>query len=41
VKSYEEFLAKRLRGRARVASLRDMGYFEAYDLNDLEENRDK
>lgn len=37
VKSYEEFLAKRARGRARVATLRDMGYFEAYDLNDLEE----
>ena len=41
VKSYEEFLAKRLRGRARVASLRDMGYFEAYDLNDIEESQDK
>lgn len=37
VKSYEEFLAKRARGRARVATLRDMGYFEAYDLNDIEE----
>lgn len=35
VKSYEEFLAKRARGRARVTSLRDMGYFEQYDLNDL------
>lgn len=35
VKSYEEFLAKRARGRARVASLRDMGYFESYDLNDI------
>lgn len=37
VKSYEEFLAKRARGRARVTTLRNMGYFEAYDLNDLEE----
>lgn len=37
VKSYEEFLAKRSRGRARVTTLRDMGYFEAYDLNDIEE----
>ncbi len=35
VKSYEEFLAKRSRGRARVTTLRDMGYFEAYDLNDI------
>lgn len=37
VKSYEEFLAKRSRGRARVTTLRDMGYFEAYDLNDIED----
>ncbi len=37
IKSYEEFLAKRARGRARVASMRDMGYFERYDLNDIEE----
>ncbi len=37
VKSYEEFLAKRSRGRARVTTLRDMGYFEAYDLNDIKE----
>lgn len=37
VKSYEEFLAKRARGRARVTTLRDMGYFEAYDLNDIKE----
>ncbi len=37
VKSYEEFLAKRSRGRARVTSLRDMGYFERYDLNDIED----
>lgn len=37
VKSYEEFLAKRSRGRARVTTLRDMGYFEQYDLNDIAE----
>lgn len=37
VKSYEEFLAKRARGRARINSLRDMNYFEQYDLNDIEE----
>lgn len=35
VKSYEEFLGKRARGRARVNSLRDMNYFEQYDLNDI------
>ena len=38
IKSYEEFLAKRARGRARVASIRDMGYFERYDLNDIEDS---
>ena len=37
VKSYEEFLAKRARGRARVTTLRDMNYFDSYDLNDIEE----
>ena len=37
VKSYEEFLAKRARGRARINTLRDMSYFDAYDLNDIEE----
>lgn len=36
IKSYEEFLSKRARGRARANSLRDMNYFDAYDLNDLE-----
>ncbi|MGN0213282.1 MAG: glycosyltransferase family 92 protein [Muribaculaceae bacterium] len=35
VKSYEEFLGKRARGRARINSLRDLNYFEQYDLNDL------
>lgn len=38
VKSYEEFLSKRARGRARTTTLRDMNYFESYDLNDIEEN---
>lgn len=37
VKSYEEFLAKRARGRARINMLRDFSYFEQYDLNDIEE----
>lgn len=37
IKSYEEFLAKRSRGRARTNSVRDLGYFERYDLNDIEE----
>lgn len=37
VKSYEEFLAKRSRGRARINTLRDFSYFEQYDLNDIEE----
>ncbi len=37
IKSYEEFLAKRARGRARVNTLRDYSYFEQYDLNDIEE----
>lgn len=37
IKSYEEFLAKRARGRARKDTLRDLSYFEQYDLNDIEE----
>lgn len=37
VKSYEEFLGKRARGRARTTTIRDMGYFERYDLNDIED----
>lgn len=37
VKSYEEFLGKRARGRARVNTIRDMGYFDNYDLNDMED----
>lgn len=37
IKSYEEFLGKRARGRARTTNMRDMGYFNRYDLNDIEE----
>ena len=37
VKSYEEFLGKRARGRARTVSLRNMNYFEEYDLNNIKE----
>jgi len=37
VKSYEEFLEKRARGRARTLKLRELDYFEKYDLNDMEE----
>ncbi len=37
VKSYEEFLSKRARGRARMVRQRSMGYFERFDLNDIEE----
>lgn len=37
VKSYEEFLKKRERGRARTLDIRDLGYFERFDLNDIEE----
>lgn len=37
VKSYEEFLAKRARGRARVNTQRGLVYFQHYDLNDIED----
>lgn len=37
VKSYEEFLQKRARGRARALEQRDLGYFAWLDLNDIEE----
>lgn len=37
VKSYEEFLAKRARGRARTETIRGLEYFNNYDLNDIEE----
>ena len=37
VKSYEEFLKKRARGRARTLDIRNLDYFERFDLNDIEE----
>ncbi|MCL1938347.1 MAG: glycosyltransferase family 92 protein [Candidatus Azobacteroides sp.] len=37
VKSYEEFLAKRARGRARTFKLRGLDYFNRYDLNDIKD----
>ena len=37
IKSYEEFLGKRARVRARVNTMRDFNYFEMYDLNDIKE----
>ena len=37
VKSYEEFLSKRARGRARTVKQRNLDYFRDYDLNDMEE----
>ena len=37
LKSYEEFLSKRNRGRARTLKYRDFDYFEKYDLNDIKE----
>ncbi|RZJ70160.1 MAG: glycosyltransferase family 92 protein [Flavobacterium sp.] len=37
VKSYDEFLQKRARGRARVLDERGLDYFGEYDLNDIEE----
>ncbi len=37
VKSYEEFLLKRARGRARINTMRGLGYFDQYDLNDIED----
>jgi len=38
VKSYDEFLEKRNRGRARTLKQRNLDYFKAYDLNDITEN---
>jgi len=35
VKSYEEFLEKRNRGRARINKQRPLDYFVQYDLNDI------
>lgn len=37
VKSYEEFLGKRARGRARTLNQRGLDYFREFDLNDIEE----
>ena len=37
VKSYEEFLEKRVRGSVRNAKQRYMDYFDKYDLNDIKE----
>lgn len=37
VKSYEEFLSKRARGRARINTLRDFSYFDQYDLNNIDD----
>ncbi|MFV0521981.1 MAG: glycosyltransferase family 92 protein [Mangrovibacterium sp.] len=38
VKSYDEFLGKRARGRARTLEKRSLDYFAKYDLNDIEES---
>ncbi len=35
IKSYEEFLEKRSRGRARFNKKRGLDYFDNYDLNDI------
>jgi len=37
VKSYNEFLEKRARGRARALSVRGLEYFDFYDLNDIQD----
>ena len=37
VKSYEEFLGKRARGRARTIKTRSLEYFKQYDLNDIKD----
>jgi cellulose synthase/poly-beta-1,6-N-acetylglucosamine synthase-like glycosyltransferase len=37
VKSYEEFIEKKKRGRARTHKVRDLNYFIKYDLNDCVE----
>ena len=39
VKSYEEFLGKQARGRARGNGIRTLEYFNQYDLNDIEDER--
>jgi hypothetical protein len=37
VKSYEEFLGKRARGRVRTLKKRNIDYFYQYDLNDIKD----
>jgi len=37
VKSYEEFLDKRARGRARTLKQRNLDYFDQFELNDIKE----
>ena len=37
VKSHEEFLEKRARGRARTLGQRSLDYFNMFDINDVEE----
>ncbi|MDL2243256.1 glycosyltransferase family 92 protein [Bacteroidales bacterium OttesenSCG-928-J19] len=37
IKSYEEFLEKRSRGRARTVKQRNLDYFNLFDLNDIED----
>lgn len=37
IKSYEEFLGKKARGRARALTPRNLSYFEEFDLNDIKE----
>jgi hypothetical protein len=41
VKSYDEFLEKRARGRARSLDVRGMDYFDRFDLNDIEDIEEK
>jgi hypothetical protein len=38
VKSYDEFLDKRARGRARTLDMRGLDYFDRFDLNDIEDS---
>ena len=38
IKSYEEFLEKRSRGRARFDRKRGLDYFDNYDLNDIKKD---
>ena len=38
IKSFEEFLEKRSRGRARFNRKRGLNYFDNYDLNDIKKD---